>query len=560
MTGGTDGSSIILTKILAAQSNPENGRIFTMVGPSGAGKSRILHDLFIGLKGVRVARLFIRARRDLHLDIRKPGPFKGPITLNPNPPIEGDFWPTMLNEVTSGEPDAIPFEDALAVIFRSLSKFKGQTEQAYHDEIISWYKAGREGPEPKLQPDILDVARRKIKAAIGYDFNIGEHSNQTMTHLEFQNDGVTFTLNELSDGEKQILYFSALLFTNNDSQFVFLVDEPELHLNEARCIEIWEALENQFPSVIFLYATHSINFATRPAVDCCYLVKKGQEIDVVNRELPIPAAHIRDMVGARVQLARTEAAPVFCEDNLSKLILTDLLYDLPTEIIPCSGWETVIAAVRGDSGWDIVRSKAIRHCGVIDRDTRYSEEIGTLAAKGVFCFPIYEAESLLLDPVLALGFLSKSKGKQISRADYIDLLVDAAKNSIPGTLARLSKFMAARSPPSISYKLEADVLSEVTVNQSTLLSAEFEANARKILEAVQSADISTILELIKGKLIYQNVVVLAKQRLNITLPRDPIQKYNELRGDSDFKQQLLSLPWLGKFKKEICEYLTKPLV
>jgi hypothetical protein len=88
------------------------------------------------------------------------------------------------------------------------------------------------------------------------------------------------------------------LFERADEQLMILVDEPESHLNERLAVEFWERIEQMRPNWNFIYATHSVAFASRPNVDGIWLVQPGPNPVI---ELPdissLPYSAKKDLIG-----------------------------------------------------------------------------------------------------------------------------------------------------------------------------------------------------------------------------------------------------------------------
>lgn len=175
-----------------------------------------------------------------------------------------------------------------------------------------------------------------------------------------------------------------------------------------------------------MYATHNPSFATRSGVDKPYVMRRDGSLDRLDSNLPTPHHVLRDIVDTRVQLLRTNAHPIFCEDALGQAIIDDLFAADGVVTIPVHNRNSVVNAVRREEGWQLLRSEGSKYCGIIDRDTADDEEVEKLAKLGVFCFPRYEAESLLLDPKFATWAIGLA-GPRFSQEQYALLLVECAK-------------------------------------------------------------------------------------------------------------------------------------
>ena len=245
----------------------------------------------------------------------------------------------------------------------------------------------------------------------------------------------------LSDGEKQVLLVSLLLTTEHNAAGIILVDKPELHLNDARAIDVWEQIERKFPQTTFVYATHSLSFATRPNVGRLYLVRPQGRLERLDDDQAPSSAvprHAVDMlVGGRIQVSRSDKPIIFCEDALAKAILQDL-FGASVEVVARGDCEAVIAAVKGHDGWGIAFSTGRGHCGVIDRDNRCDDDLARLP-DGVFAFPFFESESLLMTPEIASLYLPSGIA-----ARYDEILLQAAKAAYISALQKMADEMPVR--------------------------------------------------------------------------------------------------------------------
>jgi hypothetical protein len=253
-------------------------------------------------------------------------------------------------------------------------------------------------------------------------------------------------------------------------------------------------------------------------------------------------------------MLRNSRAPIFCEDNLSKLILSDIFGSENVDLVPLSGWQHVQAAVKGEPLWETVRSKGMKCCGVIDRDTRDEETVSELAARNIFCFPVYDAESLLLDRDVALWMLRTSSGSAVTSDQFEDILAEAALKAHDLTLKLLAKYIAERAKPEIVPTLMPDqtTLRSVVVNTDTAtLEAKFRIRAGEMAAALATKDAAAIPKLFKGKKLYPLFADGSRQIVPGGLTRDAATKYNEIRNHPEFKALIARLPWLQAFKQQV---------
>jgi hypothetical protein len=476
-------------------------------------------------------------------------------------PIPDSIFHNLINPGTFRLPGQVPqLHNALAMLISSIIKFDAEQERRVSTALYAWAKSGKKGPSPEVPVSQMAKVENMVAELLGFECKVSPPNPNSPSPFKFTKGAASFGVEGLSDGQKQTLLFGVLLLTSATDNFICLVDEPEAHLNEARAIEFWEKIERQFPKAVFLYATHSVAFATRPTIDRQFLISMDGAITPIERDQAISAPIVRTIVGARVQLLRNTGSPIFCEDNLSKMILEDIFEDQDVDIVPLNNCQSVQAAVNGESLWGTIRTEGANFCGVIDRDTRDDDEVLALEGRGIFCFPLYEAESLLTDVDIARWMLTTSSGRSVTQDEYVPLLVEAAKRSHKKTIDLIGKYLAEKSKPVIFAKLSSDqtALEDVEISGSAeTLEAAFRARQGALADAIVSLDVAKIPLLFKGKDLYARVAELAKELVPGGLTHDPTIKYNEVRNHQNFKALMTSLSWVKQFKAKILSRLSQ---
>ncbi|HEY4941561.1 MAG TPA: hypothetical protein VII56_09035 [Rhizomicrobium sp.] len=557
MSSSETSTQNILQDLLSALANPSEGRIFALMGPNGAGKTRLLEKLKIELAQKNITCLAYPALRQVtfHAGLET----RTALHLPPST-ANDDIWGKVKERLISHDHarDGLSADSATGMLIRALLMMRSQRTNLHMEKLLEWQRGGKPGAEPVEEPDPLKIFEQNLQAILGYECEVITNPSHGGIDIVFRYRGNQFNTRNLSDGEKQILMLSAFLIKQDGSRFVFLVDEPELYLNEARAIEIWESLERIFPSAIFLHATHSIVFATRETVDKTYLIGLTGVVEQMDTRQPVPPSVIRSMVGARIQLLRTNKIPIFCEDTLLKLIVEDLFDTKLVEPIALEGKDSVTAAVRGDVGWGKCRSENGRFCGVVDRDAKNDDEVAVLERGGVFCFPYNEAESLLLDPTFAVWMLSLYE-KRVSSDEYKKLLIESAVRGVGNTVQLMKEHVCRWSSPILRYQLEPSrdpsTAKIISIDPPEKLREQFESRAKSIFDAIQQGDVDAILRLFKGKALYSGVVALCHDRLGTRLNPNASVHYGILRGRSDFKAVIADVCPLAEFGKRMGGYL-----
>jgi energy-coupling factor transporter ATP-binding protein EcfA2 len=560
MTIGTDPStgnvSLIDDVVNAFGEEPARGRIFAMMGPNGAGKSRLLQDVKGALNQQQLPSFLLPSVRAFQNAAPMGGQYHH---VSPTGYDEiSQLWAAIVATMTV-PPEAgghmrpmrqpTPLPVAIQLLLQLSAQIDRETTENYKNALVEW-DAGR-GQRPSQPKSLVAELERHLGAILGYTVTVPRPPFGPQNDFKFQRGDVTFGLNGLSDGEKQLLLISVFLITVDLRRFVILVDEPELYLNEARAIEIWGQLETRFPSALFLYATHSVAFATRPSVERTYLVDMNRQVTPLDRREPVPPNVMRDIVGSRIQLLRSSSRQIFCEDTMNRLILADIFPESDIEPNIVSSWSAVVSAVAKEHGWKDHRSEGPKHCGVIDRDARDNDEVAGYATTGVFCFPLYESESLLLDPTVAVWLISDTS--PISKEEYIDLLTECAKDRLGMTLNKIGKHLCWREKQRITFEVGEYALSSVSITTTPDLEERFQLRADALYAAIRDKDSFAILTLFNGKGLYRRMSTMLAKRF--TLPDQPRQLYTQLKMVPEFSSVLARLPWLTSFKDRIKAHL-----
>jgi ABC-type Mn2+/Zn2+ transport system ATPase subunit len=209
----------------------------------------------------------------------------------------------------------------------------------------------------------------------------------------------TFTIEKLSDGERAALLLAgAVVVQPKDG--IFIMDEPERHMNPAICGPLLSALVRKRPDLSFVFATHDLGLINwlRPTkiihLQDARLVSNRHPITwdydfvVIDDAGNIPESLRYGLLGSRRALLLVEGTASSEDKSLYSLVYPDW------NVLPREGWQSVEAGVRvlnenRDFHWLTV-------AGLIDRDGRSTEERQKLARKQVFSLPSPTIENLFL--------------------------------------------------------------------------------------------------------------------------------------------------------------------
>ena len=232
--------------------------------------------------------------------------------------------------------------------------------------------------------------------------------NKLLPHrtLDLSGNGVHVNYNaqryhgkEMSDGERVILYMICQALVVKPKT-LFIIDEPELHINKAIVKELWTQLENERPDCIFMYLTHDIDF-TISRNNAQYLWIKSYdgnnwEYEFLDTESypDLPSELLLEIVGARQKIIFVEGTKNSYDYKLYQEIYRDKGY----HVIPCGGCQDVIRIVKAKRTYE--KLQPIEVYGIIDRDFRGDHEIAKLREYGIYTLSVAEVENLFVVPEL----------------------------------------------------------------------------------------------------------------------------------------------------------------
>jgi AAA domain, putative AbiEii toxin, Type IV TA system len=533
------------------------------MGPNGAGKSRQLITIRESLIKQSVPCFLLPPQRQLtqiNITDRYPGAAVRGNTVEEtwSNIVKWIFSPPQQQLQQRGTELLVP--PILGALFQHAVALRELEINAQISSLWAWHE-DQTRPEPLRLPSSsqLQLIETKLGEILDYEVRIEVPTPPNRSRgidISFRRKGGSpFHVEQLSSGEQQILLISIFLLGSAIDRFVFLVDEPELYLNEALASRIWEKFEGAFPNAVFLYATHSPAFATRSTITETFVIGMDGAVEKIDKTAPVPSTVLREIVGTRVQLLRSDACPIFCEDELPGMILEDLLSGQNVLPIPVNGCESAVAAVKREGAWERnLRSASPAFCGVIDRDVWSLEETEGFRKANVFCFPRYDAEAVLLDPATACWSLSTSTGHSISRDEWTSIVIATAEDGYPLMLKQLMKHMQRRQDHIIEYDQSGSGITNVRVLPSETLQKAFEDRARVLYSAVAEKDIDGILTMFQGKWLYTQIAAEVGRRYKVRVG-PAIQRYRELRTSDAFRHTLRTIPWLVEFHSIIETHL-----
>ena len=215
-----------------------------------------------------------------------------------------------------------------------------------------------------------------------------------------------YDINEMSDGEKSIIYCILTVLLAKDESIV-IVDEPESYINTALVNRLWQILEDENPSLSFLYLTHDMDFLyqrNKPV----YWIKKYtypnewqiESLDEINQG-ELPEELFLSLLGNRRNI-------LFCEgtkDSLDFKVYNVLFPEY--YVVPVGGCVTVKSYTSGCN--NSANFHNVKSIGIIDGDLRGIYSRKKTLKKGIYVLPLCEIEMLLISECVILKVLEREK-------------------------------------------------------------------------------------------------------------------------------------------------------
>ena len=421
----------------------------------------------------------------------------------------------------------------------SMDKKEVHLKSLHSDEVTKWIAGGKVGDCPNLKPtpldrlfDMFNELFPQIKIIFKRD-----HSR----FLAIKNDE-KYGPSGFSDGEKQVFSILADLTELDDSNKLIIVDEPELNLHPELAERLWTLLENEFPDISFIYATHSISFALRENVDKVYVLSNdSKNITSFSGFDDLPRNEINSFLGSLPGILSTNKVVVTegHDKSFDSIFYRWILEDHKIEIFPGGACTDVVDIVRKKGIWGKI-STNISLIGAIDSDYRDDSYISTLCSEGIIILPLHEAESFLCIPRVICSISDRigTTEHPLTEAYVIDTIFDSLKQE---RIAIAARKLFAASRITLGVSLERKVMSGISSKDHLLElirnASDFEiGKARNMLDnttleekfnleldlidtIIQSNDIDMALRLLPGKELLNKLAPKAGCRSSIELMR-----------------------------------------
>ena len=334
--------------------------------------------------------------------------------------------------------------------------------------------------------------------------------------LLFNSSGLELSFDQLSGGEKEIAFLLGQIDRFSLRDGLFVLDEPELHLN-SDLIRLWVAyLVDTFKSGQMWIATHSLEAVEAAGQDATFILERD------NATRKVQKIYRLDSQPVLSTLSRAVGSPAFSISNYlfiyiegdEKIGEREIFRKLvnsqrKTKFIEAGSCHEVIRRVRVIEDLAREANIEIRIKGVVDRDFRTEEDILMLEENhGIYVLCVHEIENFFIHPDV-LMYLSIQNGIEDFEPDetILKLSDERAGNWI---------FQHANQS-----KIFPDTFIEWTSISKDL--------AKKVTWAEISSDQNAVIDTIFGSL---NLPSKELKKLHIVFNKS-VSKYEEIRNGNN---------------------------
>jgi predicted ATPase len=347
------------------------------------------------------------------------------------PPIKvGDFVTEMADDRTK-HLFTYPFNQ-WGSIAQKFSAFKSYIVNVQLDDFSKYQETGR-------FVDSLAIFRQAFDKFFGPKKFVGyRRSAANVIEVGVQTDVGFHDIDDLSDGEKEIVNLLGHLFRFRELENVVVWDTPESHLNAVLEARLYPALRQVAPQNQYLIATHGVELINTIPPESLFVIRgtsDGSQVTRASGSGRKAKIAVAQELGAQVGLQLVSSIVVFVEGeeaNSDKRLLERLLEEEApfVNFVAAGNCDTILALgsranrllEEASTNGDVV--------ALVDRDYRSDDDVLRIEKQyepRLFMWRLHEIENLFMDPsivLMALKYLDKCKA--LASVDQVE---DALKTS-----------------------------------------------------------------------------------------------------------------------------------
>jgi len=314
-------------------------------------------------------------------------------------------------------------------------------------------RAKKSGAEPPGFEDPFEGYAASLQKVLPHVLFTGVDSKQHT--LLFDTTGLQLSFNQLSGGEREIAFLIGQIDRFGLRTGLFLLDEPELHLN-ADLIRTWVAyLTGTVETGQIWLATHSLEAVEAAGLQATFVLERNEKtrkVDSLARldDRPVLSALSRAVGTPAFSISQLVFVFVEGEEGVGEREFFRKLAGLQQNVrfMECGSCNEVVRRV-DDIKALAHETEGIRIGGVVDRDFRSATDATAQNREhGVFVLPVHEAENFFLHPG-SLRLLLEQHGQ--AELEPLDLIRAASDTHAGSCIFQYAMATSnAKSLPAIS--------------------------------------------------------------------------------------------------------------
>lgn len=254
--------------------------------------------------------------------------------------------------------------------------------------------------------------------------------------LLFDTTGLELSFDQLSGGEREIAFLIGQIDRFGLRNGLFLLDEPELHLN-SDLVRSWVAyLTSTVETGQIWLATHSLEAVEAAGKQATFVLERDFEtrkVDTAARldTRPVLSALSRAVGTPAFSISQLRFAFIEGEESLGERERFRRLAGSPQAVrfMECGSCDEVLRRVTTIRHLADEAEAELRIGGIVDKDFRSDQEIKSIICKGIFVLPVHEVESFFLHPPTIKGLLQQNGFSDLSPEELIQRASDARAGS-----------------------------------------------------------------------------------------------------------------------------------
>lgn len=313
--------------------------------------------------------------------------------------------------------------------------------------------------------------------------------------LASKNGGPTYSIAELSDGERNALLIASDVLTAKENT-LFIIDEPERHLHRSIISPLLTSLFQKRSDCAFVISTHDISLPLdNPEADILLVREcqwsgnniQGWDADLISSAEQIDYQIKQDILGSRRTLIFVEGAGNSLDLHIYQILFPE------ASIVPHGSCSDVERAVYGITSTDSLHW--IKALGLIDSDDRSASEINALKNKNVYALPCFSVESIYYCPEIIEQLAARSV--EMQGGDASQLEANAKASLITAVTAHKDRLCARLCERKVKQKITPPdwkkILDEINFNITLDLVSQLNEERARFDGYISNQDVASII-------------------------------------------------------------------